>query len=159
MRRNHAILLSLILLLIGGGALAFHFHLRTRDIPRFSEVDAFMPALPEAMGWPPGTTRHEIKQDNILMLKNRWLSKIGIDTSKVQVTKFHFFSSIEQPNKTWVVSFRASDPGLEEVWERELDDMLVRADPADAENIRRVLLEKFPNLRHVLKVNPKLAPR
>ena len=84
MPRKPAIIIALILLLIiGGGAVAFYLHLRTRDVPGFSEVDAFMPALPEAIGWKPGATKHEIKQDNVLKLGNRWLRIIGIDTSKV----------------------------------------------------------------------------
>ena len=145
----------LLLLIIGGGGVAFYLHLRAQVLPTFSEVDNFMPAFPDSMGWPAGSTRHEIKQENLLQSHHRWLYKLGVRSYGVRVTKSYHFTSIEQPNRTWTISFQTSGPGrIEDVLEGELGDLWVNGEPADVENAHRALVEKFPNLRRVLKVNP-----
>jgi hypothetical protein len=156
MRRKPAILISLIvLLLIGGGGVAFYLHLCAQDIPTFTDMESYMPELPESMGWAPGSTSCQIKHENALRSRNRWLRKLGIDTDDVHMTRSYFFTASEPPGKSWTVTFEASDPGnLDEVLEAGLHAISVTGEPAEAEKARRALLEKFPALRHILRVNP-----
>jgi len=37
---------------------------------------------------------------------------------------------------------------------RRIDSISIHGDPANASEFRKLLLEKFPNLLHVLQVNP-----
>jgi len=139
MRRKTSILVSLILLLsIGGGAVAFYLHLQKQTPPPFSEVDAFLRQFPTPPYWP------EMTMNGVIAVSggSPWLEKIGVRrTTEVFTT---CYCIVIHPSGNRVSVDVAQDS-------QRISGVWIHADPKDRENLKRLLLEKFPTLRGSLR--------
>jgi len=139
--RKPAILITLIfLLLIGGGAVAFYLHLRAQAPPLVSEVDAFLEDPRISGGW---EKTWEPMRDSGCIVKMSWnpLS----DGTPISQRTYSFKRGVFE--RARVIVTYPSDS-------KRIDEITIKADPAGAVDFKRLLLERFPTLRHVLHVIP-----
>jgi len=140
MRRNTVILISLILLLlIGGGGVAY-FRERQQPSIAFAEVDRFLTdarflkGLPADRAWTLSNTKQETFTDPA---PSGWLSGSG-SGKEMQRTKYAFKDS---SGKLVIILLEREGPRIVR--------FLVIGAPADEEEFRQILLEKFPLLEVV----------
>jgi len=145
MRRKPLIItLLVVLLLIAGGATAFHF-LRQRDQPpvKLAEIQSYFHQLPAEPGW---IVTGSSEARRAVPTGSGWLEKFGLRRTK----EF-------QEHTYWLANSRSHRLGHIKLY-RE-DERVVLLDvfastPADAEEISRLLLGKFPRLLPILKRYP-----
>jgi hypothetical protein len=145
MKRNPAILISLIvLLLIGGGGVAFYSHLRKHAPPRYSEVDAFLEDTPVSDGWE--RTRESYLESGC-MVRVSWIQSLNPLSRGTPISqRAYSFKRGEFKRARLVITYTEGS--------KRIDEIIIKGDPAGAGDFNRLLLEKFPRLRRVLHVNP-----
>lgn len=151
MPRKPAIIL-LILLLIGGGAVAFSLHLRSQSIPPSDEVGAFLVVVPPFHGW-----ELDVSGRQSLSYKNRasWIQSLSpFGGGQIISTWEYRFRRGDSAEVRVTFNEVLGEENAEGEVPRRIDSIAIHGDPADAGEFAKLLLEKFPNLRHVLQVNP-----
>ena len=146
MRRKPAVLIALllILLLIGGGVVVFSGKLRKPSpLPEIGKVQEFFHAIPAGAGW---TVTGMNEGRRAVPTGSGWMEEFGLRRTKEFNEQTYWFAHSGTHRLAHIKIY------LE-------DDRIVMADvfappPADAEDLSRVLLEKFPLLQPILKRYP-----
>lgn len=151
MPRKPAVI-ALILLLIGGGAVAFSLHLRTQLLPPSDEVEAFLVAVPPFHGW-----EREVsgKQSITCEFRTSWIQELNPFGGGHPISRRDYRLRRGDSSETRVTLTEVhGEENAEGEVPRRIDSIAIHGDPADVRELAKLLLEKFPNLRHVLQVNP-----
>jgi len=139
MRWKPAILISLILLLlIGGGAVAFYLHLGKQAPPLSTEVDRFLRHSAAPGG------RKLIGVENATGWRHSRLMELnpfgGSSHREIPARNYKFTDDDGQQAGSIFMSFE----------HQSIFVIVIQAEPADVELLKAHLLEKFPNLRTVI---------
>lgn len=138
----------IILLLIGGGGGVFYFHLRNHAPPKFSEVEVFLEQPPTSGGWE--KIWRPSRDSGCGIVRTSWIQLLNPFDDGTPISEKSYF-------------FRRSDAGIARLYvtyeseSGKVSKIIISSDPADAADageFQRLLLGKFPNLRHVVQVNP-----
>ena len=147
MSRKRSIIISLILLLLIGGGAAFYLHLRAHAPPKFSEVEMFLEQLPSSHGW---ERKVSGKQSLSNLVRVSWIQVLNPFSDGTSLSERSYKFKRRDSGVTRLNATYATESG-------KVSEIIIRSDPADsaeAGEFQRLLLGKFPNLRHVVQVNP-----
>jgi len=144
MRRKPIILILLVLLLLaGGGAEYYYLQSREPDTTEFTAVQEFFQQIPAASGW---TVTGMTEGRRAFSSGPKWLEGVGYRRVKEYHQHTYWFANNQTQRLGHIQILRDGEKII-------LIDAFAST-PADAEDLSRVLLEKFPRLQPVLKRYP-----
>ena len=147
MRRKPALLIALLvlLLLIGGGVVAFYPRIAEPEpAVAIAEVQAFLHAIPAAAGW---TVTGMNEGRRAVPTGSGWLEEFGLRRSTKEFNEQTYWFAHTGTHRLAHIKIYLEDNRIVMV-------DVFSSNPADAEEISRLLLEKFPRLQPILKRYP-----